>query len=583
MSSLPYSLGYFVKAAGARPFSQTTIIGVTEDRPALTPCQEFGLSAFYRTDIDTLEIIVGQRSGALSFSDIASGALGLYRIQAQCQTDTLLRSLEFDPSCQRSDKSYRFYMTSPGAPDCEIWVACVLTLKDGTELFKDVAVLTDENQAKIPAQKQRVGHLSNSQDISWEHKAPATIAIRALDDLADTPIVRMDFTQASPLRYDMGSLLYAGGGNRFLVGDSGIVFQNEDTAPWELGVPVFMENTASNLLTNAGMNVNYGTWAATNDPVVVETREVFTAFGDAYRMAFFTGSSPKSVDSSWTWSSDKVAFDGNTITGSIFLYANTTDYDRLKFELVLRIISSSGTAVLYESTKQIAYTNIQNVSVHEVSWCKETAATAVPGFVQLCVRVSNFNPGDRFVLGIGFPQIEYGKTASTRMPSGGVRQRDQLIYTPSASYLKEMDFGGMQATWVPLYDGAPDPADDQVLFDTRNALGKNGIVLKHTRRGIFSARLVDAAGTFAEVESASLIPLENGVTYKTIVYWDTNSRQMRIDINGSPLVTKTFMAFPNMGKVAPTFIKFGTSYLETERPAFKLLGFEHKVAKTDSL
>jgi len=580
MSSLPNSLGYFVKSAGARPFSQTSIVAVTENKPALQSYQEFGLSAFFRNDIDSLEILVGQRSDGLSFSSIASGTLGLYRVQPGCQTDTLLRSLDFEPSCQRYDKSYRFYMTSPGAPDEQIWVACELTLKDGTTVFKDIPLLTDENQARIHNQNQRVGHLSSSQDVSWEHKAPATVAIRALDDLAETPLVQMNFTDQPLLRYDDGTLIYAGGGNRFLVGTSSIIYQDEDTAPWDLGMPVFLESTASNLLPHAGMNVNYGTWDSLNDPVVVETREVFTAFGDAYRMAFFTASSPKQINSTWTWRSDKVAFDGNTVTGSMFVYANSDDADRLKFELVLQVISATGSAVLFEGTKQLAYTDIKNVNVHEVNWCKETSATAVAGYVQLLLRVSNFNPGDRFMLGLGFPQVEYGKTASTRIPSGGTRQRDQLIYLPSSSYLAEMDFGAMQVTWAPLYEGAPDPAGDQILFDTRDSLGKSGIVLKHTRVGLFVARLVDAAGTFAEVSSASLIPLENGVTYKTIVYWDDSLRQMRIDINGSPLVTKTFMAFPNMGKVAPTRILFGCSYLEQENPEFKLFGFEHKIAKS---
>lgn len=580
MSSLPNSLGYFVKSAGARPFSQTSIVGVTETKPALRADQEFGLSAFFRNDIDSIEILVGQRPNGLLFSAIASGTIGLYRIQPGCPTDTLLRSLDFDTSCQRSDKSYRFYMTSPGAPDVEIWVACLLTLKDGTTVFKDIPLLTDENQSRIPSQKQRVGHLNDSQDVSWEHKAPATVAIRALDDLAETPLVQMKFQGQPLLRYDAGSLIYAGGGNRYLVGPSSIVYQDEDTAPWELDMPVFLESTASNLLPHAGMNINYGSWDSLNDPVVSETREVFTAFGDAYRMAFFTVSSPKQINSTWTWRSDKVAFNGNTVTGSMFIYANSDDADRLKFELVIQVISSTGSAVLYEQSKLLSYADIKNVNVHEVSWCKAAATTAIPGYIQMLLRVSNFNPGDRFVLGLGFPQIEYGKTASTRMPSGGTRQRDQLIYLPSSTYLPEMDFGAMQITWAPLYGGAPDPADDQILFDTRDSSGNNGLVLKHTRIGLFVARLVDATGTFAEVSSASLIPLEAGAVYRTIVYWDDMLRQMRIDINGSPLVTKTFRAFPNMGKIAPNRILFGCSYLEQEQPEFKLIGFEHKIAKS---
>lgn len=577
MPSLPTSLGYFVRSAGARPFSQETIVGVSEKRAFPPSDKDFGIGALFRTQIDTLEIVLGQRANGLEFKSIVSGTIGLYRIQAGFQTDVLLRQFEFDLSSMRRDKSFRFYMASPGAPDEEIWVACVLTTKTGEELFKSIDVEVDDENRKIPAQKQRVGHLDDSVNISWEHKAPAAIQIRALDDLAETPALLLDFTGAALIRHDSGDLYYAGGGNRFLSGADGIFYQDEDEAPWELGCPVYLESRSYNLLPHAGMNSNYGTWEATNDPVVVETRDVFDAFGAAYRLAYFSVSSPKSINSAWFWKSDTVAHDGNTATGSAFVYAASDDYQRLTFELVLQVLSPAE-VVLYESTRKLDYADLQSVAVHEVSWYRGQKAPAVPGKIRMGLRVTNVNPGDRFIVGVAFPQIEYAKTASTRMPSGGTRQRDQLIYTPSDEYPAEMDFGGMVLNWAPLYEGVPDPMGDQVLFDTRDIDGRNGVSLIHKRDGLFVARVVDETGTYAEVSSASTIPLEAGADYETTVYWDCPSKQLRIDINGSPLVSKTFTAFPAMGKIPMPRVQFGTSYLEQEQPQFKINSFEHRTA-----
>lgn len=578
MPSLPTSLGYFVKSAGARPFSQDSIVGVTEKKQFPQASQDFGLGALFRTQIDTLEIILGQRTGGLSFKDIASGKIGLYRIQAGFQTDVLLREFEFDLASMRKDKSFRFYMSSPGAPDEDIWVACSLTLVTGDELFKSIDVEVDDDTRKISPQKQRVGHMDDSANISWEHKAPTPVQVRALDDLAETPALLLDFVGTPLVQYDNGDVFYSGGGNRYLTGDT-VVYQEEDEAPWDLGCPVFMEQRSANLLPHAGMNVNYGAWEAPHDPVVVETRELFEPFGDSFRIAYFSVSSPKSVNSAWFWKSDAVPFDGNTVTGSAFLYAASDDYQRLKFEIVIQILSTAE-VVMYEVSKPVDYTELQSFNVHEASWYKPNKSAPISGKVRIGVRVRDFNPGDRFILGIAFPQIEYAKTATTRMPSGGTRQRDQLIYTPSDTYKAEMTFGGMVIRWAPLYDGVPDPAGDQVLFDSRDTDGRSGLILTHRRDGIFAARLVDAAGTFAEVTSASTIPLEAGAEYTTSVYWDCQSRQLRIDINGAVLVNRTFMAFPNLGQTPMPRVLFGTSYLEVEQPQFKLLSFEHRAAPT---
>lgn len=579
MPSLPTSLGYFVKTAGARPFSNESIVGVSDQRQFPVPAQDFGIGALFRTQIDMLEIIVGPRTGGLDFKSIQSGTIGLYRIQAGFQTDILLRQFDFDLTSQRKDKSFRFHMTSPGAPDEDIWVACVITLKTGEELFKSIDVEVDDPTRKIGAQDQRIGHLADSQDVSWEHKKPTPIVVRALTDLAETPALRVDFESPQVIQYDTGDLYYSGGGNRFLTGSEAVVYQEEDEAPWDLSADVYMESRSLNLLPHAGMNANYGTWEAPDEPVVVETREVFDAFGASYRIAYFSISSAKKINSSWFWKSDTVDFDGNTITGSAFLYAASDDYKRLTFDLVLQVLTTSG-SVLYEVAKPIDYLELQGMSVHEVNWYKQQNLPPVVGKVRLCLRVTDLNPGDRVIVGIAFPQIEYAKTASTRMPSGGVRQRDQLTYTPSDEYPNEMTYGGFTIAWVPLYEGIPDPTDNQVLFDSRDDNGRNGITLMHRRDGLFVARLVDSTGTFAEVSSASTIPLIEGETYETTVYWDCMVRQLRIDINGSPLVQRSFNAFPNMGQVPMGRIQFGTSYLEQERPSFKIRNFEHRTVPT---
>ena len=577
MPSLPTTLGYFVRSAGARPFSQSTISGVTESLAFPPPDKDFGLGALFRTELDILEIIIGPRTGGLDFKQITSGVIGLYRIQSGYQTDVLMRQFAFTSADMRKDKSMRFHMTSPGAPDEDLWVACSITLTTGETLFKSIDAENDERGTSNLAQKQRTGNLAKTQDVSWEHNAPKPIIVRALDDLAETPAVFLSFSGEPLVQFATGTLTYSGGGNRFLSGPNGITYQSEDQEPWDIGADLFLEPRGKNLLPNSGMNANTGTWEGTNDPVVVENPDVFDAFGPAYRVMYYTVSSPKHINSSWFWKSPDVDFDGNTLTGSAFLYAASDDYRRLKFELVLQIMTISGTT-LYESTKEIAYEDLQGFSTHEVAWYKPQAATAVPGRARLGIRVKDFNPGDRFILGMGFPQIEYSHTATSRMPSGGTRQRDQLTWAPDSSYPAEMTYGGCFVSWTPLYDGVPDPLGDQVLFDTRDDAGRTGLVLTHRRDGLFVARLVDATGTFVELQSASTIPLAAGNEYVSAVYWDCTNRKLRMDINGSPLMTRTYAAFPALGSIPLGPVRFGTSYLEQESAQFKLSVFEHRIA-----
>lgn len=578
MPSLPRTLGYFVRSAGARPFSQSTISSVTESLSFPPAEKDFGLGALFRTELDILEVIVGPRSGGLDFSQIASGTIGIYRIQPGFQTDVLTRQLDFTQADRRKDKSFRFHMTSPGAPEEELWVACSLLLTTGETLFKSIDAENDFLGNPNLTQRQRTGNLAKTQDVNWHHPAPAAVEVRALDDLAEMPAVKLDFMSAPQVQYADGSLMYSGGGNRFLCGyDGSTVFQKEDEAPWDLDAETFIEPNGRNLLANAGLNSDYGSWHATNDPVVVETRDVFSTFGDSYRLLYYNVSSPKGINSSWFWASPSAACTGETVTGSVFLYAASDDYERLQFELAIQILTPTGT-VLHENTKVISYSDLQDFATHEVTWYKPQGATAVQGFARICVRVIDFNPGDRFIIGIGFPQLEYNRTASSRMPSGGTRLRDQIAWVPSSNYPAEMTYGGCFVTWAPLYEGTPDPLGDQILFDTRDDSGNNGLMLMHKQDGVFKARLVDGSGTFAEIESASTIPLIAGQEYTTAVYWDCTSRKLRIDIDGSPLMSRTYSVFPNLGKVPLGAVRFGMSYLETESAQFKLVAFEHRTA-----
>jgi hypothetical protein len=176
--------------------------------------------------------------------------------------------------------------------------------------------------------------------------------------------------------------------------------------------------------------------------------------------------------------------------------------------------------------------------------------------------------GESFQLAIGYPQLEYAATPTTRMI--GTRAPDVLSFSPS--YTFDNSYGKFIIEFSPNYAGTPGAAGPQLLLDTRDSSGRNGFWIGHRQDGLFEFGAADNTGSVF-VRSASVMQLVENAVCTITAWFDSTLKSLRLDLNGVVMVEKTLGSF-----TVPTVLnqmKFGTKYDGTTASSFELVSFKH--------
>jgi hypothetical protein len=95
----------------------------------------------------------------------------------------------------------------------------------------------------------------------------------------------------------------------------------------------------------------------------------------------------------------------------------------------------------------------------------------------------------------------------------------------------------------------------------------------HKANGLFEFGTADNLGS-SIINSASVIPLQEGDEYILVARWNAESKNMRLDMNGVKIVEKTMTTFTNTQVL--TSVRFGTRYDGQHRGSFQIISFKHE-------
>lgn len=542
---LPDSLGDFVTSIGANVY----VPNIRHDSEAVNLNAEFGLGAFYNGEVDTVSAIVGPRSVDLGG---VTGEVGLYRV-LDTRTDLRLRSIEFDASMRRKDGSFIIGFANTGE-DRNLFVLAHLVLPSGKAMYSLAPVLASSERKPViePVFKPVV---SNRQDGTDPVDGIVNISV-VINEAEMHDVLHLDFSSPEPVRYGDATVAYAGGGNRYLVTDTGPLLQPIDLAPWTAEAQTMIEPAGGNVFGGCALQ----TPAYKYDDKLVVSISDMTLAGFTETFKSIRGVNVNQRTTSWEFVFDAVSCSGESLSGSAFVeFAPQVE---ATCRIGLRMFDGAGNPLrdVFAPVPQSA------LNVYGVSWVKAASAAAIPGTVSIVIRVDGIGPGETVNIVTGFPQIENNTSISTR--STGVKAADVVTCTPA--YTMDPSYGRFDITLTPNYEGLPGAYGPQIFFDTRDAQGLNGFYLGHQPTGLLEFGCADSTGAVF-VRSASAIQL-SGKT-KITCFWDEANRNMRIDVDGSIAVDKNLNAITLPDNL--NVIRFGTRYSSENRGSFQLHEFTH--------
>jgi hypothetical protein len=541
---LPERFGDFVFDVGANVY----VRNIRHDSELMALNGEFGLGGSYNAENDTVTATIGPRD--IPFQGV-TGTVALYRI-LNTRTDFKLREIDFDSTVLRADGSVvaAFANTDEGL---DLYLVAQLVLGSGKTMYSIAPVLIESARKPVvdPIYKPLVTRRMDGSDPT-DGIVDATIV---LNEAEMHDVLILDFENAEPVRYGNAVVSYTGGGNRYLTSAKGPVLQAQDSAPWSIPASVLVEPPGANLFPGYALTQSVFSVGAN---LVVSTADVSVS-GFTQTFKRFQATNIEKRDQAWEVVFDAVAWDGDSISGSMFMSFTSST---ATCNIGLRMFDSAG-AQIHEVFSPVPAAAL---AVHCVTWTKPASATAVAGTVRLVVRVTGVNSGSTIGLVFGFPQVEASTGIGSRITT--TKAQDLVLCTPS--YTLDNSYGRFDIEISPNYSGLPGGYGPQIFFDTRDSSGLNGFWLGHLPDGVLQFGAADGVGHVL-VRSASAIQLTE--KHKITCFWDASNKNMRIDVDGSIAVDKnqTTITLPTV--LNP--IRFGTRYDGSNRGSFQLYTFTH--------
>lgn len=557
---LPSSFNVFIRHPGARPYQETpAIAGFSND---LAFSSAFGLGGVYVKDTNELHITIGQRTGGVDFTTLASGTVGVYRSILDSSTDYLIREVQLTVDLLKKPRNAPWYwelVVKTDIDPSELMLGCVLVPVTGSDITTWTAVESEERTKQVNYYSER---FRTSLDVNDEAQPQPRVFIEPVDSTCD--YITLDFAkQDDPVVVkDSGMLAYQGGGNRYLIDfDGESVLQQVNQAPWSLPAHLFIEHSSWNYFTDSKQALDKHRINTSASMITTKKTDTWLEY-PGYLIKSFAVSSPSVVDSTWEYETEQVPVVNQTLTGSLFM--SCTNQSNRKFPIVLglRYRSVLNGVVLRETTNPPVTTQIKDLTLMSCVDPVQTPSSVV-SYVSMFVQVQQLSPGDRFVLETAAPQLENSAFASSRIPSTLQRLSDTVTFQPTNTAY-DVPYGVFKLTCFPAYSGIPGQAlGDQYFFDTRDGSGEAGFHACHTAEGLIKFVLVGDTVTDTWVcESASVMQLVYGTQFALEFWFDTN--QMTLKLNNKVIGTKTFQASFAAQVPDQVFLRIGHDMTETK-------------------
>ena len=540
-SQYPKSFQEFIKLTNSEITWDSTQIGTFKQTDVSTA---YGLSAIYVAEDSVVQITVGALASGIDLTTVTEGYLGLYVVQPNTHTDYLLRTATFDSGFVVDD---HINIKLHGVEPHQILIVAALLITSSNNYPSWVLAADDESKS------------SDSLTTVLSYIAPNAFSAQLENDRWTSPeswvgdksqerAFTLDFSSSNP-NNSIGTLVYNGGGNRYLTKGDSAILQTLNTAPWKLNASCFVEPSTSQLIVNPALTVSTSNdWTYTADAVVTEYKDTLAQY-NATMLRYVIQQSSQDTTFNWELPAGTVQVAG-TYTTSLFSAFEFDGKQSISVEFGVRV----GTTEL-----------IGLVTSSELSLLSVTG-TLPTGAATFFVRVKNLFKNNRVTLYIALPQLENSWASTSRVTSSAVRAKDFIVYTPDTVDYHADDY--FEIVYYPGYAGVP--TEDQYLFDSRSSdvglEGTNGWYLYHDTTGNLVFGCVSASGVTSEVSAAFTAVLGQ----KTSITCFFTKNGLCISVN-TALLSSTTSSVEIPTALLP--IRLGHDYTESDWMVGQLLTF----------
>ncbi len=559
--------------------------------------REIKLAAHYNIDSNVAKVqlyVTDECDNLFHPQDVLSGTIQLFNVFTVPETglqEIPLESVDFDKAFANADGFFSAFFINPSVninleARATVDISGQGILAALTTVLPDEGTFTDQPSTSVIGNAvNRSWHLDKEpqRDGQGLDQSPHNIPELSEDQviipnptIVNAVYADIQFEQLAEVQSDAqlpGSLIYLGGGDRLLPKPGVLVFQPIDTPPWELGTSTFVEQAATELLSNnqylqqdnSGLPIGYGLINSPGITIIQNTIQTLQGEGfDAKAWSLqLNGAVPVSISPFNTASigmETPIAFDilepislsilagmeKNTDTTSItkatliFTFYNSSDQELTSMPEVLDVDE------LFNARPLKPFSISAKISDYPPTVAKITWR----------LEIGSVEQGDFVTVRTALPSLSQTPFATSQILSEGSRVKDNLSFAPNIPFALEE--GAAVLNMAIGFDDAP--TEEKYIFDSRSPTTLlDGAALKVEATGELTLLISNGVST-TSVTSATIPAWISGTVSEIVAEWSDSEPLMRITFDGNIIAEDMVTSLPTgLDAITMSIIQLGSN------------------------
>lgn len=553
------------------------------------------IAAHYNVDANVVRVqlyITDECDSLFHPEDVLEGTIQLFNVFTLPETglqEVPLEAVSFDKSHSNEDGFFTIFFINP-AVNVNLEARAFLELSTIGSVTVTTNVLPDEGTFSDQPSTSVVGNAINR---SWHldpekerdeprqdenpHNPtePALNEAIILDPAINILNADIQFEQLAELKSSArlnGALVYLGGGNRLLPKPGSLVFQTIDTPPWELGASTFVEQEASELLSNNtylqlasnGFPAGFG---LVNSPgITVVSNNIQTLQGEGFDAKAWSlqvnGAVPASISPFNTASvgiGTPIVIDpSKPIALSLLagMEKNTEDTTIEEAKLFLTFYDFADRE-LTSKIKVLSAEDLFNARPLKPFSIQASVSEYPPTTEKITWRlqIGSVEQGDFVTIRTAVPSLTQTPFATSQVLSGQTRSKDNLSFSPTEPF--SLLEGAAVLSMAIGFDVAP--TEVKYIFDTRNPTSVDrGVALRVEADGNLTLLIQDDLTT-SSLSTTTAPAWISGEIAEVVAEWSITTPLLRISFNGTTVAEDTSTVLPvNLANFNISTIQLGS-------------------------
>ncbi len=554
------------------------------------------IAAHYNVDSNVVKVqlyVTDSHDSLYHPQDVLSGTIQLFNVFTRPETglqEIALEDVEFDKTYANADGYFAIFFINPAVTvnleaRASVEISGQGTVEVTTTVLPDEGTFSDHPSTSVIGDTEnRSWHTDKEPQRDGQGINQSPHHIPELEDsnivvpdatIVNTVYADLQFEQLAEIQSDKrlpGSLTYLGGGDRLMPKTGVLVLQPIDTPPWELGTSTFVEQAATELLSNnqylqQTANGYPSSYDLVDSPgiAVISTR-LPTLQSEGFDAKAWTlqlnGAVPTSISPFNTASvgvSTPIEFDSAKPISLSILAGMTKDTETTSITGAKLIFT------FYDFADRELTSMSQTLSVDDMFNARPVRPFSLSAKlsdyppttekITWRLQLSSVEQGDFITLITALPSMTQTPFATSQVLSGESRVKDNLSFAPDVPF--DLEEGAVVVSMAIGFQGTP--TEEKYIYDSRSpGTLLNGSALKVEADGRLTFLISDDTTT-ASLTTASAPAWVSGAISEVVVEWSNSSPLMRISFDGMIIATDTSTALPeNLAGITTPSVQLGS-------------------------